>query len=238
VRTLAGWTAERMQLGCTDTKCLTALGQMDIAKLISGRVGRIGNTYSISLHLFDTQKVRSENSVSNECRSEDELIPLVRQAVNKLLGEKIESTFGEEKALRKKAATSWIEGKQGIERVKNGEIDWTQRIIHAKGIGSPPGDARTIQEARLIAEQRALADATKKLLEVIKRIRVNPATVVGEYIARNDQIRFKIEDLVQSSATKVGDTRYFSDGAIEVTVAFDMSEEFLVLMDKLTENFR
>ena len=37
VRTLAGWTAERMQLGCTDTKCLTALGQMDIAKLISCR---------------------------------------------------------------------------------------------------------------------------------------------------------------------------------------------------------
>ena len=39
VRTLAGWTAERMQLGCTDTKCLTALGQMDIAKLISGTGG-------------------------------------------------------------------------------------------------------------------------------------------------------------------------------------------------------
>jgi hypothetical protein len=29
VRTLAGWTAERMTLGCTDSKCLTALGQMD-----------------------------------------------------------------------------------------------------------------------------------------------------------------------------------------------------------------
>jgi len=49
VRTLAGWTAERMQLGCTDTKCLTALGQMDIAKLISGRVGKIGNRFSVSL---------------------------------------------------------------------------------------------------------------------------------------------------------------------------------------------
>jgi hypothetical protein len=47
VRTLAGWTAERMQLGCTDTKCLTALGQMDIAKLISGRVGKIGNRFSL-----------------------------------------------------------------------------------------------------------------------------------------------------------------------------------------------
>lgn len=86
VRTLAGWTAERMTLGCTDTKCLTALGQMDIAILISGRVGKIGNTYSISLHLFDTQNVRAENSISEECKSEDELIPLVRQVVRKLLG--------------------------------------------------------------------------------------------------------------------------------------------------------
>jgi formylglycine-generating enzyme required for sulfatase activity len=86
VRTLAGWTAERMTLGCTDTKCLTALGQMDIAKLISGRVGKMGNRYSVSLNLFDTQNVRAENSISEECKSEDELIPLVRQAVRKLLG--------------------------------------------------------------------------------------------------------------------------------------------------------
>ena len=89
VRTLAGWTADRMTLGSTDTKCLTALGQMEIAKLISGSVGKIGNTYSISLNLFDTQSVRAENSVSDECRSEDELIPLVRQAVTKLLGENL-----------------------------------------------------------------------------------------------------------------------------------------------------
>jgi len=26
VRTLAGWSAERMKLGCTDTRCLLALG--------------------------------------------------------------------------------------------------------------------------------------------------------------------------------------------------------------------
>jgi hypothetical protein len=87
IRTIAGWTEERMKLGCTDTKCLIALGQMDISKLISGRVGKIGSTYSISLHLFDTQKVKADNSISEECRAEDELIPLVRQTVRKLLAE-------------------------------------------------------------------------------------------------------------------------------------------------------
>jgi protein-disulfide isomerase len=86
VRTLAGWTEERMKLGCTNTQCLTALGQMDIAKLISGRIGKIGNRYSVSLNLFDTEKARSERMISEFCRSEDELIELVQVAVRKLLG--------------------------------------------------------------------------------------------------------------------------------------------------------
>jgi hypothetical protein len=85
VRTLAGWAAERMALGCTDTKCLTALGQMDIAKLISGRIGKVGDTYSISLNLFDTQKVKAERSISEFTRSENELISLLQQCVRKLL---------------------------------------------------------------------------------------------------------------------------------------------------------
>jgi formylglycine-generating enzyme required for sulfatase activity len=91
VRTLAGWTAERMQLGCTNTKCLTALGQMDISKLISGRVGKIGNRFSVSLSLFDTQNAKAERMISEFCRSEDELIELVQVAVRKLLGEEIVS---------------------------------------------------------------------------------------------------------------------------------------------------
>ncbi len=86
VRTLAGWTGERMKLGCSDTQCLTALGQMDIAKLISGSLGKIGNRYSVSLNLFDTQNSKSEKAVSEFGRSEDELIDLVQIAVRKLLG--------------------------------------------------------------------------------------------------------------------------------------------------------
>jgi len=87
VRVLAGWTAQRMELGSTDTKCLIALGQMDMAKLISGSVGKIGDRYSVSLNLFDTQNAKAEKAVSEFCRSEDELIELVQIAVRKLLGE-------------------------------------------------------------------------------------------------------------------------------------------------------
>lgn len=234
VRTLAGWTAERMTLGCTDTKCLTALGQMDIAKLISGRVGKIGNRYSVSLNLFDTQNAKAEKAVSEFGRSEEELIDLVQVAVRKLLGVEVAASKGEEK-VPEKEMKSWIEGKQGVDQVENGEIDWTQRIIYAEGTGFPPPTARTISEARLLAEQRAKADAIRNILEVIKRIRIDSARVVGDSMVRNDQIRLKVENLVRSFA-KVTGTRYMSDGAIELSVAFSMNEEFLRLMDNLQKS--
>ena len=92
VRTLAGWTEERMKLGCTSTQCLTALGQMDIAKLISGRIGKVGNRYSVSLNLFDTQNAKAENAVSEFGSSGDELIDLVQVAARKLLGVEVAPT--------------------------------------------------------------------------------------------------------------------------------------------------
>jgi len=110
VRTLAGWTEERMKLGCTSTQCLTALGQMDIAKLISGRIGKVGNRYSVSLNLFDTQNARAENAVSEFGSSEDELIDLVQVAARKLLGVEVTPTKIEQRP--SPSTGSWI-GRDG-----------------------------------------------------------------------------------------------------------------------------
>jgi len=101
VRTLAGWTAEKMKLGCTSTECLMALGQMDVAKLISGSVGRIGNRYSVSLSMFDTQNAKAEKAISEFCRSEDELIELVQKTARQLLGTPAELAGTEKKELDK-----------------------------------------------------------------------------------------------------------------------------------------
>ena len=101
VRTLAGWTAEKMKLGCTSTQCLMALGQMDVAKLISGSVGKIGNRYSVSLSLFDTQNAKAEKAISEFCRTEDELIELVQNAGRQLLGVPVEQAAAEKRELDK-----------------------------------------------------------------------------------------------------------------------------------------
>jgi formylglycine-generating enzyme required for sulfatase activity len=112
VRTLAGFTAERMKLGCTSTECLMALGQMDVAKLISGSVGRIGNRYSVSLSLFDTQNAKAEKALSEFCRSEDELIELVQKTARQLL-----ETPGELAAAEKKEMDKTFTNSAGMEFV-------------------------------------------------------------------------------------------------------------------------
>ncbi len=111
VRTLAGWTEERMKLGCTSTQCLTALGQMDIAKLVSGRIGKVGNRYSVSLNIFDTQKAKAENSVSEFGSSEDELIDLVQVAARKLLGVEVAPTKFEQRPSPSTASEIGREGR-------------------------------------------------------------------------------------------------------------------------------
>lgn len=124
VRTLAGWTAERMVLGCTGTKCLTALGQMDVARLISGSVGKIGNTYSVSLNLFDTLNARAEKAVSEFCRTEDELIPLIQVAVRKLLGEEVVAAkSGEKPAGKERKPSDRPQQEGGLKKPLQAAID-------------------------------------------------------------------------------------------------------------------
>jgi formylglycine-generating enzyme required for sulfatase activity len=101
IQTLAGWTEEKMKLGCSDTECLMALGQINVTKLISGNIGKIGGTYSISLNLFDTHAVKAENAVSEFCRSEDDLIELVQKTVRKLLGVQEIPAESKDSALKK-----------------------------------------------------------------------------------------------------------------------------------------
>jgi len=122
VRTLAGWSAERMKLGCPDTKCLLALGQMDIAKLISGSVGKIGKRYTVSLNLFDTQKARA---VSKTCESEDELIELIQGSVRELLGEATETPAAKPVSVARAVPDIYRDSTTGMEfiLVKGGCFD-------------------------------------------------------------------------------------------------------------------
>ena len=138
VRTLAGFTAERMMLGCTDSKCLTALGQMDIAKLISGSVGKIGNVYSISLNLFDTQNAKAENAISEFCRTEEELIPMVQRAVRKLLGLPVEASASILPPPPKPAAPTEAAPTGSASLEINSKVRGAQVLLNGQNMGEAP----------------------------------------------------------------------------------------------------
>jgi hypothetical protein len=144
VRTLAGWTEERMKLGCTNTQCLTALGQMDVTKLISGSVGKIGNRYTVSLNLFDTQKAEAEKAISEFCRTEDELIELVQLAARKLLGMEEVATKMEEKAKETKTAPTSFRLPRGINFIEGNYEIATETTTNTRTFKSKDKVARCV----------------------------------------------------------------------------------------------
>jgi hypothetical protein len=48
-------------------------------------ISKIGDRYSLSLNIFDTQNAKSERTVSEFCQSENELLELITQRCKKLL---------------------------------------------------------------------------------------------------------------------------------------------------------
>jgi len=133
---------------------------------------------------------------------------------------------------------AWAQPREVIEQVGNGVINWSQGIILAKGSGSPPKDSRNIAQARLMTERAALTDARRNLLEVLKGVRVDSSTRVENFVTKDDQIRLQAEGFIQGSVEVRRFRKYLSDGAIEVTVAIDLSGDFISLMLSASEELR
>lgn len=110
---------------------------------------------------------------------------------------------------------------QLVQKIGNGEVNWSEQIIRASGSGAPNPDAPNIAAARLGAERAAKADAMRNILETVKGVRLDSQTVVENAMTQNDQIRTQVQGLIRGA--KVIKTRYLSDGAIEVTVEIPLA---------------
>jgi hypothetical protein len=108
-----------------------------------------------------------------------------------------------------------------IQAVGSGEIDWSEQVIRATGSGAPNPDAPNIAAARLGAERAAKADALRNILETIKGVRIDSETLVVNAMTQNDVIRTRVQGIIRGARTV--NTRYLSDGAVEVTVEIQMA---------------
>ncbi|HXY53125.1 MAG TPA: LPP20 family lipoprotein [Nitrospirota bacterium] len=112
-----------------------------------------------------------------------------------------------------------------VETMASGTINWTVGEVRASGIGAPPAFPGSAAQARAMAERAAYVVALRNLLETVKGVRVDSETVVENYIVKNDVIKAKVDGIVRGA--RIVDTRYMSDGSVEVLVAMPMKGAFL-----------
>ncbi len=108
-----------------------------------------------------------------------------------------------------------------IQQVANGEINWGDQVIRATGSGAPNPDAPNIAAARLGAERAAKADALRNILETVKGVRIDSETLVVNAMTQNDVIRTQVQGIVKGA--RVVNTKYLSDGAVEVMLEIPMA---------------
>lgn len=114
-------------------------------------------------------------------------------------------------------------GGEAVETVGPGTVNWTAGIVTAVGIGAPPEKASSPGQARAMAERAAFAVAIRNLLEAVKGIQVDSATLVESYVVKDDVIKTRVTGLVKGAQVLKKDVQ--PDGGVEVTVGVSLTGE-------------
>ena len=104
------------------------------------------------------------------------------------------------------------------------EGEWVPIKVTAKGGGAPPANAVNQAQARLMAERAAKVDAMRNLLEQTYGVTIKSRTTVKDFITQNDTIKARVNAYIKGA--KVIDTKYLSDGSVEVEMEIILDYEF------------
>jgi hypothetical protein len=101
-----------------------------------------------------------------------------------------------------------------------GSINWQDQLIRATGIGAPnPNVPMAAQRAGAI--RAAELDALRQMLETVKGMNITSETTVRNAMIENDVIQTNVSGVVKNF--KKVETRYLSDGSVEVDVEIPLS---------------
>lgn len=104
---------------------------------------------------------------------------------------------------------------QIVEQIEHGRVNWTERVVSSTGSGTPDAKRSNVAQRRLAAERAAQADAARKILETLKGVRVRASTLGAGPLARAE-VGVQVQNIIR--ACKTVDTRYYSDGGVDVVV--------------------
>jgi hypothetical protein len=125
-----------------------------------------------------------------------------------------------------------------VEKKDTGTIDWASGVVQARGISTPikkgsektpPNSPKALSEAK--------NDARIKLLETIKRIKIDSKRSVGNMAAKNKTIMMQIKDMVYNAKENEKFRKYMSDGSVEVLLQMNLRGGFtqLVLPEEIRQ---
>lgn len=100
--------------------------------------------------------------------------------------------------------------------VAHGSVDWSGKTVTATGSGAPNLKAANVAVARLGAERAAKLDAFRNILEAVRGVRVTGSESVGQRLDAAPDTKAKVEGALRNF--KVLDTKYYSDGGVDVIV--------------------
>ncbi|MBN2355165.1 LPP20 family lipoprotein [candidate division KSB1 bacterium] len=105
-----------------------------------------------------------------------------------------------------------------------GVVDWSTQMLRATGIGSPnPNMPETAQRAGAIEAAKRVA--LRNLLETIQGMNLDSETTVRNYMMESDVVTTRVRGIARNFT--VVDTKYMSDGSIEVTVEMPVTGALL-----------
>lgn len=108
-----------------------------------------------------------------------------------------------------------------VQKVGHGEINWSKKTVTATGSGAANLKDGPVAVARLNAERAAKLDALRNVIEAIQGIQVTATRSAGDVMS-NGEIRSRIQGMAQGF--KVVDTKYYSDGSVDVVVQMPIDE--------------
>jgi len=113
---------------------------------------------------------------------------------------------------------------QYLEKTPSGGlVDWTDQLVREVGIGAPNPNL-PVGAQRASAIEAAKRVALRNLLERVQGMNITSEVTVQDYMVVSDVIYNRVEGAVRNF--RVIDTRYKSDGSVEVEVEVPLSGIF------------
>ncbi len=115
-----------------------------------------------------------------------------------------------------------------IQKVGHGQINWTEKVVVATGTGAPDLKAPNVSVARIGAERAAKLDALRNILEALKGVKITANASIADRMGQSNDISAQVQGMARNF--KVVDTRYYSDGGVDVVVQMEITSQLRALL--------